>query len=632
MLALVPLALLVSACAVGGPEPPTYVSDTGVTLNASVYSSVNGPTEYWFVYGETGDEANWLETPHRTLDIFNREKHPVSEPVDGLAPDTSYGWQVCVADQQESPPREVCSKRQSVSTATGAGTSGIAFSSDRDGDDEVYVMDVEGGNPTNLTNNLVFDDGQPSWSPDGKQIAFVSNRDGNREIYIMDADGENPTRVTNNPDADHDPSWSPAGDRILFTRGQEGTSWNGNSIYGINPDGTNEQHRATPPVSNSEIFQYDPAWSPDAGGLAWGVFVFALNGGPTACGDDFCWLLAADDSGSGRIRGGGTTTFFPAPDWHPRGRDLVYNCASNPTNLCAAGFNGDGETSLGAGSHGSWSPDGSSIAFDNGGDVYTMDADGDNRNNLTDGEGTNSDPDWSPRPKPSSIYIAMGDSVTQIGDAQRYPERFFSFLDAAGEADVLHNIGENGQTSGGINGTQLTTARELIDDPTTDATVVTIDIGGNDILFFGDGCHPQGGAGFNLTTCQSTLNQFSSNFTTTLQALNESIADDPGAEQLIVMAYYNPWSGDGDATVDDNGNLVLRGTDRTLDCGGTGEQLGLNDRIACIGADHNAKLADAYPPFIGHGAIGNYFYDDIHPNGTGHQVIANTFQAAYETP
>ena len=39
-----------------------------MTLNGNVYSSVDGPTDYWFVYGAPGDQANWNDTPHRTLD------------------------------------------------------------------------------------------------------------------------------------------------------------------------------------------------------------------------------------------------------------------------------------------------------------------------------------------------------------------------------------------------------------------------------------------------------------------------------------------------------------------------------------------------------------------------------------
>ena len=227
-------------------------------------------------------------------------------------------------------------------------------------------------------------------------------------------------------------------------------------------------------------------------------------------------------------------------------------------------------------------------------------------------------------------YIAMGDSLTQIGDAQRYPERFFSFLDGADEAEELHNIGENGQTSGGINGAQLATARRPDRRRRHQHTVVTIDIGGNDVLTQ-PLCLPSSSS-FNLTSCQPTLTSSRRTSRPRSTALNDSLADDPGTEQLIVIAYFNPWSGDGDATVDDNGDLVLRGTDRTLDCDGTGEALGLNDRIACIGAAHGAKLADAYPPFVGHGPIGDYFADEVHPNGAGHQVLADLLQDVYEAP
>ncbi len=64
----------------------------------------------------------------------------------------------------------------------------IAFSTTRDGNYEVYVMDEDGGNPRNLTDHPATD-WFPSWSPGGQRIAFTSDRDGNYEIYVMDSDG-----------------------------------------------------------------------------------------------------------------------------------------------------------------------------------------------------------------------------------------------------------------------------------------------------------------------------------------------------------------------------------------------------------------------------------------------------------
>ena len=84
----------------------------------------------------------------------------------------------------------------------------IAFSSNRDGNGEIYVMDADGKNPVRLTREPAKDS-EPCWSPDGRKIAFTSVRDGNCEIYVMDDDGGNPTNLTQIPVVDVSPAWPP---------------------------------------------------------------------------------------------------------------------------------------------------------------------------------------------------------------------------------------------------------------------------------------------------------------------------------------------------------------------------------------------------------------------------------------
>ncbi len=108
----------------------------------------------------------------------------------------------------------------------------IAFSSNRDGNYEIYVMDSDGTNQQNLTNNLNYN-AEPSWSPNGKQIAFSSNY----AIYVMDSDGTNQQNLTNNQSGNLIPSWSPDGRRIAFRLYKNDGSRN-YEIYTMRSDGT----------------------------------------------------------------------------------------------------------------------------------------------------------------------------------------------------------------------------------------------------------------------------------------------------------------------------------------------------------------------------------------------------------
>jgi hypothetical protein len=161
----------------------------------------------------------------------------------------------------------------------------IAFTSERDGNDEIYVMDADGSNQQRLTNDPA-EDWWSSWSPDGSRIAFVSNRDGNDEIYVIDANGSNQQRLTDNPAEDRSPSWSPDGSRITFTSDRDENY----EIYVMDADGSNQQRLTDNPAQD-----WWSSWSPDGSRIA---FVSKRDG------NDEIYVMDVDGSNQQRLTDG----------------------------------------------------------------------------------------------------------------------------------------------------------------------------------------------------------------------------------------------------------------------------------------------------------------------------------------
>jgi Tol biopolymer transport system component len=97
---------------------------------------------------------------------------------------------------------------QATFPALSPDASKIAFVTNQDGNEEIYVMDADGGNLQRVTDDK-GKDLWPSWSPDGKWIAFSSDRDGDFEVYIMRPDGSGLKQLTSNTASDSNSDWAP---------------------------------------------------------------------------------------------------------------------------------------------------------------------------------------------------------------------------------------------------------------------------------------------------------------------------------------------------------------------------------------------------------------------------------------
>lgn len=278
------------------------------------------------------------------------------------------------------------------------------FTSDRDGDTEIYTRAVK-GSPMKLTNNDADDYGAV-WSPDGNRLAFVSTRDGDREVFVMNADGSNVRQLTQNsttgdgaPVNDQAPAWSPDGTQIVFVSTRDGGE---PEIYVMQADGSNQVRLTT---TDAWVSDHTPSWSPDGEHI-----VFSSD--RVSYENYELFRMRADGTHVTRLTTTEEGVDDNAPEYSPDGSRIVFSSTRNGHQHDLFTMRPDGSDVRRLGGdpmlddvfpH--WTSDGATVLFETfagpegrpSGDIWRIDSDGTDRRRLSTSSCGESFPDPLPR-------------------------------------------------------------------------------------------------------------------------------------------------------------------------------------------------------------------------------------------
>ncbi|HYU33968.1 MAG TPA: Tol-Pal system beta propeller repeat protein TolB [Thermoanaerobaculia bacterium] len=267
----------------------------------------------------------------------------------------------------------------------GISLSSIAFTSDRTGQKEIWVMDYDGQNQRRITGHRSTSM-SPAWSPDGESLAYTSFFNGPPGIYLAELASGRKRPIVNSGSLNTTPTFSPDGQRVVFARSVDGNV----EIFVTGRSGGDLRR-----LTHSGAIDTNPSWSPTGGQIA---FTSGRAGNPH--------IYLMDEEGSNQRRLTTEGDYNDGAAWNPTGDLIAYtsrrggrfqiavtNVVTQATQILTSGP-GENESP-------SFSPDGRHIVYvsrkSGTKQLYVMDLDGSHVRQLTN-EGNNDMPDWSRLP------------------------------------------------------------------------------------------------------------------------------------------------------------------------------------------------------------------------------------------